>query len=233
MLTSGFETIKVSSKDKSRLKQFVTIPPLYKKYHVDKDYTSIGLFRALKGRFEINNVLYPGSHVHIAPSLVFSKVTYADSFRNTNKFFEATETLEYIKSNREYTEEPHIRFFQQDYNLPFSELKQEFDLVISQYAGFVGQAVKPYLKDRGLLVCNNSHGDASMAAIDPDFKLVGVYQRRSDEKFSISEKDLNEYLIPKKGDAPSREELLKLMRGIAYTRSPSGYIFRKKFDGAE
>lgn len=203
------------------------VPELYKKYHVDKDYTSIGLFRALNEEFEIGKVFYPGSHVHITPSLIFSDVVYADSFRNTFKFFQDKSTKEYIEQNREYNEKPRFQFYQQDYNKPFEGLNKEFDLVISQYAGFVGQAAKPYLKKGGLLVCNNSHGDASMAAIDPDYELIAVYRRYADDKFSISSKNLDDYLIPKKGNIPTKQELLKSMKGVAYTKSPSGYIFRK------
>ena len=203
------------------------IPKLYKKYHVDKDYTSIGLFRALNEKFNIEKVFYPGSHVHIAPSLIFPNVTYADSFRNTFKFFEDTETIDFIKKNKEYLEEPIMTFYQQDYNKSFKELNKDFDLVISQYAGFVGQAAKPYLKKDGLLACNNSHGDASMASLDADFELVAVYRRKTDDQFTISEKKLEDYLIPKDGVEPTLEQLTKSMKGKAYTKSPSGYIFKK------
>ena len=205
----------------------VPIPTLYKKHHLDKDYTSIGLFRALNQCFEIKKVFYPGSHVHITPSLIFPEVVYADSFRNTYKFFEDPQTIEFVRKHKEYTEEPIIRFYQQDYDKPFPDLGNEFDLLISQYAGFVGQAAKPYLKTGGLLVCNNSHGDASMAAIDPDYELFGVYKRVNDQKVNITTKGLEEYLIPKSGIQPTKEQLLKTQRGIAYFKSPSGYIFRK------
>ncbi len=203
------------------------VPGLYKKNHIDKQYTSVGLFRELNIKFDIDKVFYPGSHVHITPSLIFSNVTYADSFRNTHKFFEEIGTIDFIKHNKEYIEEPVIRFYQQDYYKPFKELGMEFDLVISQYAGFVGQAAKPYLKKNGLLVCNNSHGDVSMASLDPGFELIAVYRRKSDNNFSISDKNLEEFLNPKNGIQPSKEEIIKSMQGIAYTKSPSGYIFKK------
>ncbi len=205
----------------------VATPPLYKKYHLDKEHTSIGLFRALKNKFEIRKVFYPGSHVHITPSLIFTDVVYADSFQNTHNFFEDPQTIEFIRKHKEYAKEPLIRFYQQDYNKPFPDLVNEFDLLISQYAGFVGQATKVYLKAGGLLVCNNSHGDASMAAIDPEYELLGVYRRVNDQKFNISTKGLKEYLIPKNGIQTTKEHLLKSQRGIAYIKSPSGYIFRK------
>jgi len=200
---------------------------LYKKHHTDKDHTSIGLFRALNEQFEIKKAFYPGSHVHITPSLIFSDVVYADSFRNTYKFFEDPQTIEFIRKHKEYAEEPSIGFYQQDYNKPFPDLGNEFNVLISQYAGFVGQATKSYLKTGGLLVCNNSHGDASMASIDLDYELCAVYKRINDQKFTITTKGLDEYLIPKNGIQPIKEQLLKSQRGIAYVKSPSGYIFRK------
>lgn len=174
------------------------IPALYKKYNVDKDYTSIGLFRELNKKYKIRKVFYPGSYVHITPSLIFPNVVYADSYKNTYKFYENIKTHEFISKHKEYNEEPIVTFYQQDYSKAFNELTTEFDLIISQYAGFVGQAVKSYLKVGGLLVCNNSHGDASMACLDPDYELIAVYRRVSDEKFTISEKNLSDYLIPKK-----------------------------------
>ena len=203
------------------------IPDLYKKHHVDKDYTSIGLFRALAKKFKVTKVFYPGSHVHITPSLIFPNVSYADSFRNTYKFYEEKGTMEFIKKSKEYSEQPIVRYFQQDYTKPFKELEKEFDLVLSQYAGFVGQAAKPYLRKEGLLVCNNSHGDASMAGLDPDYELIAVYRRKTDDTFSISDKNLKDYLIPKNGIQPTKEQLLKSMKGIGYTKSTSGYIFKK------
>jgi len=203
------------------------IPRLYKKYHIDKDHTSIGLFRELNRRFKVEKVFYPGSHVHITPSLIFPDVTYADSFRDTYKFFEDKNTIEFIKEAKDYSVEPIIRFYQQNYNQPFQELGKEFDLVISQYAGFVGQAAKPYLKKGGLLVCNNSHGDASMASVDSDFELAAVYRRNIDDKFTISNKNMEEYMKPKSGIQPTKKQLMKSMKGIAYTKSPSGYIFKK------
>lgn len=203
------------------------MPELYKEHYVDKEYTSIGLFRQLKNKYDIDKAFYPGCYVHITPSLVFSNVTYADSYRNTFEFFESVETLAFIEKNKEYSEEPIFKFYQQDYNKPFKELTDDFDLIISQYAGFVGQAAKPYLRKGGLLVCNNSHGDASMASLDSDYRLIAVYRRKSDEQFSISAKNIEDYLQPRSGVLPTRKELMKTMKGIAYSKSPSGYIFKK------
>ena len=200
---------------------------LYKKYNVDKDYTSIGLFRAIKERFNSKKVLYPGCYVHITPSLIFSDITYVDSFKDTYKFYESKDVKEYIEKNKKYGEKTKIKFYHQDYSKDIPEKLKSFDLIISQYGGFVGQAVKKYLNIGGILLCNDSHGDATMASIDSDYKLIGVYNRISDEEFTHSEKNLDEYLIPKKEKNISKEEIKKTMKGIKYTKNPSGYIFKK------
>lgn len=203
---------------------------LYQKNNVNKDYTSIGLFRELKNKYDIKKVLYPWSYVHITPSLIFPHVVYVDSFRNTYKFYESTEVADFIKTQKEYSDESYYKFYQQNYDSNIWEELESFDLIISQYCGFAWRATKKYLKKWWLLVCNNSHWDASMASLDPNYKLVAVYNRKTDEKFSISERNLQEYLILKKEWALSKESLEKTMRWIAYTKSPSGYIFEKTGD---
>lgn len=201
---------------------------LYKKNHSNKEYTSIGLFREIRKKFNHKRILYPGCYVHITPLLIFPDVTYIDSFRNTQKFYQNSQLKEFIEKNKEYQEKTNLKFYHQDYYKDLPEDLESFDVVISQYGGFVGIAVKRYLKKGGILTCNNSHGDASMASIDADYELTVVYNRRTDKKFSISSKGLKEYLIPKKKVKITKESLEKAMKGMSYTKSPSGYIFRKK-----
>ena len=199
----------------------------YIKNNLSKDYTSIWLFRAVKKKFNCDKVLYPWCYVHITPSLVFSDVIYVDSFRNTYKFYESLDVKEYIEKNKEYSEVSIYKFYQQDYINDLPEKLNSVDIIISQYWGFVGKYTKKYLKKWWVLVCNNSHWDASMASMDSDYKLVGVYNRKSDDKFTISDKNLNEYLISKKHIDNPKEVLEKSMKGFWYTKSPSGYIFEK------
>ena len=135
---------------------------------------------------------------------------------------------EFIENSKEYSEKTKIKFHHQDYCKDIPEDQKSFDVVISQYGGFVGKAVKKYLKKEGILVCNNSHGDASMASMDPDYELIATYNRRTDEKFSISSKNLKEYMIPKKKVKVTRKSIEEAMKGIPYTKYPSGYVFRKK-----
>jgi len=199
---------------------------LYEKYHTSRKYTLIGLFKEIKKQFNPKRVLYPGCYVHITPSLVFSDVTYIDSFRDTDKFFKDLKVIEYINKNKEYKKKSKIKFYHQDYYDKIPEEFESFDCIISLYSGFIGQAVKRYLKKGGILVCNDSHGDASMASIDSDYELIAIFDKKSDENYIVSDDNLKDYLISKK--KIKKKELKKLGKGLIYTKSPTGYIFKKK-----
>lgn len=126
------------------------------------------LYKAVAQKYTIRSALYPGSHIDIAPSLVMPKVIYVDNFKGAIKFFKNMDLIkEYIIENKKYEEPCDIIFMGQDYT---GELDVgPVDLIISQYAGFVGQATKKYLKKGGILLCNDSHGDATLSRFDDVF----------------------------------------------------------------
>lgn len=146
--------------------------------------------------------------------------------KRAKRFFATPEVHQLISKRKVYSEEAQVQFHHQDYTKHLPERDESFDLLISQYAGFVSQSCKRYLKIGGWLLANNSHGDASMAYLDDDYALVGVVNRRGD-KFSYSAKKLEEFFIPKK-DVPSTKEYLeKIQRGIGYQKSAFAYVFRR------
>lgn len=199
---------------------------LYKKFHIDRDDERLGLFQALVARFQIRSALYPGSYVHITPSFVFPRVVYADMMPEAKDFYTSEDVGRLVERRKLYTEQAEFSFQFGDYRQGLELPKNSVDLLISQYAGFVSQTCKGYLKPGGLLVANNSHGDAGMADLDDEFKLVAVYNRRG-EKYSISEKSLAEYFIPKQDREITRDYLEQLGRGLGYTKIAGGYVFEK------
>jgi hypothetical protein len=199
---------------------------LYEKYFVHNQSERPELFRLVKERYSCNSAIYPGSFVHITPSLVFPNTVYIDNDRRVQKFFDDPEILKWVESNKEYDTEPTIQGFQQNYTKKLPIDVGEFDLLISQYAGFVSQYCKNYLKSGGILLVNNSHADAGLAFLDPDYELIGVVNNNNG-KWAIKETDLKEYFIPKKGLHPPKLTLLETMRGIGYKKTASNYIFRK------
>ena len=77
-----------------------------------------------------------------------------------------------------------------------------------------------------MLLANNSHGDASMAWLDQDLALVAAINRRG-ERFSLVETNPDSYFVPKRDHPITREYLERTKRGVAYTRSAFGYVFRR------
>lgn len=197
---------------------------LYHKYHLDRADERLGMFAVLSKHFNIERALYPGSFVHVTPSFIFPKVTYVDTEQRAKHFFASAELQALISKRKTYPQEAQVQFHHQNYNKPLPERDRSFELLISQYAGFVSQYCKRYLQIGGWLLANNSHGDASMAYLDDDYEFVGAVNRRS-EKFSFSENKLEEYFVPKKDIPITKEYLEKIQRGIGYQKSAFSYVF--------
>lgn len=119
-----------------------------------------------------------------------------------------------------------MQFIHADFTKKLDLPKQGFDLLISQYAGLISHYCKTYLKTCGILVANNSHGDASMAFLDSDYELIGVINKNNN-KYVFSDKNLDAYFIPKNRDQVTKEELLRTLKGIGYTKSAGNYVFEK------
>jgi hypothetical protein len=198
----------------------------YKKFYIDRDYEQVDLFRLLKNEFELSSAIYPGSFIQISPSFIFPYVVYIDSDKHAIKFFQSDQLQAVVMARKEYSEKPKIVFHGIDYRELVEEHRSEFDLLISQYAGFICEVSKPYLKVGGYLLVNNSHGDAGMASLDPDFRLVATVQRR-EGKYRLSTTSLEEYFIPKNDITVTREHLLERKKGIGYTKTAALYLFQK------
>lgn len=200
---------------------------LYKKYHIDKQDERLGIFTIIAEKYKIETALYPGSFVHITPSFTIPKVVYVDNHKKTKKFFYNPKIYEFIREKKIYKEKPQITFHLKDYQKDIEEPKQSFDLLISQYAGFISQYCKKYLKIDGLLLANNSHGDASMASIDKDYEVTGVFKKRSANKYTFSTKNLHTYFTPKKPRKITKTYLKQIQEGIGYTKYVSSYLFKR------
>ena len=201
------------------------IPKLYQQYHVDRQDERLELFVIIRTKFLAGSFLYPGCFVHITPAFVFPNATFVDTDRRAKNFFDDPRTLAFVEAAKQYKQKPKMRFLAQDY-LEELEIDRNYDLLVSQHAGFVSENCKKYLRKGGMLVANNSHGDASLASIDSDFRLVAAIQRRG-EHFWISRTGLHEYFVPVKNVQVTRELLFNTKRGVRYKRTASNYVFEK------
>lgn len=171
-------------------------------------------------------VLYPGSFVDIAASFAFDNVTYVDSDRQASRFFaDEAGVAEIIDHHRLRPTRPTWRFINADYRNELDVADQSMGLLVSLYAGFVSEHCTQYLHPGGWLLVNPSHGDAAMASISAEYSLRAVVNARSG-KYTITERDLDGYLIPKRPTTITPDLLHQNGRAIAYTRSPFAYLFQ-------
>ena len=198
----------------------------YQKYYIDRDYEQVDLFRLLKNEFGVASAVYPGSYIQISPSFIYPTVVYIDSDKNALRFFQDESLKEIVEGRKEYPEDPKIVYHGVDYRDLIEDYRSGFDLLISQYAGFISGVCKPYLKDGGYLLVNNSHGDAGMASLDEDYRLIAAYHRRAG-KYRLSTTSLDAYFIPKKDVKVTRELLLERKKGVGYARTAALYLFQK------
>ena len=186
-----------------------------------------GLFKLLNDEFSITTASYPGSYIDITPSFFFPVTYYIDTDRKAKQFFEMeNEILDYIEKNKTYDEDATLKYYPEDYRTEFDEIMNSSDLLISLYAGFISKYCKNLLKKDGLVLANNSHGDASMAYLDEDFVFYGVIDYRN-KKYYLNSDKLDEYFIPKKNITVTKELLEKTNRGVGYIKSASFYLFKK------
>ncbi|MDY0318256.1 MAG: hypothetical protein RBQ64_06785, partial [Candidatus Izemoplasmatales bacterium] len=127
----------------------------------------------------------------------------------------------YLVNKKIYSEKPDFEFIYDDY---YSQLKIEpVDMIISQFAGFVGQATKEYLKKNGILLANDSHGDATLAYMDDDFDFIGVVL----EDDEITKTNLSKYFTFKRKNNIDIDKVIKTMKGPKYQIQAKSYIFRR------
>lgn len=184
------------------------------------------LFAEVAVAWRIERALYPGSYLDLAPSTAIGAVTYVDTDRRAARYFaDSGRAAAELNDMPHSTAEPDIRFLQADYTGELPVADGGFDLLISLYAGPVWDHCRRYLRAGGLLLANTSHGDASVAALDPDLELVAAVQHRGD-RYRLDTADLARYLVPKKPDAADADLIRRSGRGIAYTRPAFAYLFR-------
>ena len=184
------------------------------------------LFAAIRAAVGGETVLYPGSFVDVAPSMVFPSVTYVDVEKRTPGFFADGDGIKEIITSAGGSPSAAVRFVHADYRDELELLVQSFDLLVSLYAGFVSEYCTDYLEIGGRLLVAPSHGDAAMASIDPRYELSGVVESRRGD-YRVRTGNLEAYVVPKTPVLVTPAMLHERGRGIAYTKSPFAYLFSR------
>ena len=79
----------------------------YKKYYLGRDYEQVDLWRLLRDKFGISDVVYPGSYIQISSSFMF------------------------LNARMDYPEEPKAVFHGMDYRNLIDGYQSKFKLLIS------------------------------------------------------------------------------------------------------
>ena len=183
------------------------------------------LYKVVAQTFQIEAAIYPGSHVDITPSFVIPKITYIDNFSGSIKFFADLESIRgYIDQHKDYAQPCEVAFLPNDYT---DEMEiAPVDLIISQYAGFVGQSTKQYLKPGGIMLCNDSHGDATHAKMDADYEFLGVVEN-NENGYRINFDEISKYFLLPKEKQIDLNIVRSKMKGLKYSTNAENYVFRK------
>lgn len=202
------------------------IPELYDQYFIQKQDERRHLFQLVAEQFQVKSGIYPGSFVHITPAFYIPEMAFIDSDRRINKFFQDDATMAYIEENKEYDGPAKVSWSQSDYTSATGIQEGHFDIMFSFYAGFISQDCKKYLKHQGILMANNSHGDASLALADTDYEALGVVLRNGD-RFRIKSEGFQDFITKKDKSEIDVAKVTKRMVGERFSKSAFAIIFRK------
>ena len=198
----------------------------------DGKHDLLWAFRLIRENFGCRRVLYPGSYLHITPSLVFPEVCYVDSVKGIGQDMAATVLLEYVNIHKDYTEDAVIRCWEEDYRSFTGEPTGSFDLLVSLNAGFISQHCRHFLKPGGFLLANNGHYDAARAYVDPCYRLVGAFDGGS-LLLESSYPNLSSHFRTAKGEALTLEmveaDAKRPPSGARYmpSREMEAYLFQR------
>ncbi len=185
-----------------------------------------GLFAALREQWGPTNALYLGSYLDLSPSTAIPSVTYVDTDRRVARHFADPALVAADLQGRTLPGAGvDVAFLAGDYTRSLPLPDASFDLLISLYAGPLWEHCRRYLSQDGLFLANASHGDASLAALDPTLRLVAAVQHRGDT-YHLDLGDLDTYLVPTRPASADPEAIRRRGRGVAYTRTAFAYVFR-------
>jgi len=132
------------------------------------------IYQQVAMQFQIQTALYPGAGHDIIPSLSIPYVLYIENAPMYAGFYGDRKRISsWLEARKSYSEPCIFEYDGTDYHSTRLADRQ-FDLLISQYAGPVGQVMKPHLKSGGILLTAEGPEDADLAMRDPDYVLIGT-----------------------------------------------------------
>ena len=205
----------------------VGISGSYNSFYSALDFERAELFESIKDEYGCSTVLYPGCSIHITPSFYFQHVVYVDISETAKEFFQDNQSiLSIVNSNKKYKQSAYIQFIHSDYTKELPVRENNYDLLLSIYAGGITESCKKYIKPGGIIVSNNHQNDAQQALKDSSIRLEALIHRKS-KKYHIENctgekmlEALQEHSMPSKSMKNSSS-------GLKYVDNEYYYLFRK------
>ena len=170
----------------------------------------LGVFRATRALVGPQRVVYPGSFVHLTPSLVFPHVCYIDSVKGFGASMQCSDLKLWLEAHKEYTEPVGVTAIEATYARIPLDLLAGFGLMVSLNAGPVSQDCKPLLAPGGHLLANDGHYDAARAQLDTDYTLVAALNAGG--AIETDEEGLRKYFVSSRGQPLTHEMLAENQR---------------------
>jgi hypothetical protein len=134
--------------------------------------------------------------------------------------------LSIVNSNKKYKQSAYIQFIHSDYTEKLPVRENNYDLLLSIYAGGITESCKKYIKPGGIIVSNNHRNDAQQALKDSSIRLEALIRRKG-KKYNIENdtgekmlKALQEHSVPTKNMKNSSS-------GLKYVDNEYYFVFRK------
>jgi hypothetical protein len=205
----------------------VGITGSYERFYSALSFDRAGLFELIKDKYGCGTVLYPGCSIHITPSFYFQHVVYVDINETAKEFFQDNQNiLSIVNSNKKYKKSAYIQFIHSDYTEKLPVRENNYDLLLSIYAGGITESCKKYIKPGGIIVSNNHRNDAQQALKEPSVRLEALIRRKG-KKYNIENgtgekmlKALQEHSVPTKNMKNSSS-------GLKYVDNEYYFVFRK------
>jgi len=189
---------------------------------------------------KLESCIYPGSYIHVVPSLIFPETVYVDMFKgkqnHVEKFFSLENRPQLLKMLQPQSKvaAPNIRFHQVDLtakesdgSLSLAKLEQPKDVLVSLSAsGEIPITCFDLVRDGGFFVGNDDFGDASLAKGNPDmWTFIGAF-----EQDGLCTDNLAAYFVTSKSTTPDftkNSGLSYSQRPFPCTKNAKAYLYQK------
>lgn len=195
-------------KSLSEVSEMREIAAAYQDFVVAHGLERAEVFETIATRYAPASVLYPGCFLHLTPAFYFPRVAFLDKNERAAALFAQPHEVEaFVNDHKHYRQAPRIRFWQHDYNQALPLGRERYELLIVLHAPGALAAGKPWLAPGGLLLVNETYGQAQDAFQDPDFDLLGLFKGKG---YAFANESAARKLQPR--PVPGKQECLWLFR---------------------